>query len=526
MENLDLNLKLYKEEEIFEVEVDIKKSIKELIDIFNLEVIETKGDLEKLVSGIQIDSRKVRQGDIFFAANGYVEKGSKYIPSAIKNGAVAVVIEKDEDINNLEVEENTVVIKVSDVRDALGIMSKAFYNDPTSKMTVIGVTGTKGKSTTTFMTKAILEEAGYTVCLIGGLGSFVGDKKIENNSRTTPDSFDIQRILYKARKLGAEVAIMEVSSQALILKRHIGVNYHITAFTNFGRDHISPNEHPTIEDYFMAKESIVKLAKNNVLNIDDKNVLKVIENLNDHNIITVGIKNDNSDVKVNEDSISIEATNTKFKANILGIPQSFELLIPGKFSVYNAAISIGIAKMLGIDPFISSNALKKVLVEGRLEAVINKLGLNILLDYAHTPDSLENVLKTVKGYTKGRVICAWGVGGNRDSKKRPIMGKISGELADYTILMSDQIRNEDPKKILDEIAVGTKEVTDNFEIFINRKEGIRRAIEIATADDVILIPGFGHDKYQEINGVKYHFDERIIIREIIEDIIKKRNNKF
>ena len=509
------------------VRINKEKILKDILKDVN--ILETKGSLEVKVKGVEIDSRGVKESFAFFAANGYVQKGSKFIPSAIEKGASVIFIEADENIEEIEGIKETTIIKVDNVRKALGYVSRNFYDDPSKEMTVIGITGTKGKSTSTFMVKKILEEAGYTTCLVGSIGGFVGSEKISDNTRTTPDSYVIQEILAEAKEnYGATHAVIEVSSQAMILERVTGITFKATAFTNFSEDHISKDEHPTLKDYYEAKIKAVKLAKINVLNVDDIEVKKALNYLPESNTkYTFAIEND-SDVKAIEESIIL--TEEKIEFDVVDKEKEenthMSLVIPGRFSIYNALTAITIShKVLGIDLNICKEALKNARVLGRLEPVPNKLGLNILLDYAHTASSLENILKAVTSYAKGKVICAWGVGGNRDAAKRPVMGRISGKYADFTILMSDQIRFEDPLKILKDIEVGLKEVTDNYEIYVDRKEGIKRAIEIAKKEDTIIIPGFGHDMYQEINGVKHPFDERKVITEIIDKLIKEGMTK-
>ena len=465
------------------VRISKEKILKDILQDVN--ILETKGSLEVKVKGVEIDSRGVKESFAFFAANGYVQKGSKFIPSAIEKGASVIFIEADENIEEIEGIKDTTIIKVDNVRKALGYVSRNFYDDPSKEMTVIGITGTKGKTTTSFMVKQLLN-------------------------------------------YGATHAVIEVSSQAMILERVTGITFKATAFTNFSEDHISKDEHPTLKDYYEAKIKAVKLAKINVLNVDDIEVKKALNYLPESNTkYTFAIEND-SDVKAIEESIVL--TEEKIEFDVVDKEKEenthMSLVIPGRFSIYNALTAITIShKVLGIDLNVCKEALKNARVLGRLEPVPNKLGLNILLDYAHTASSLENILKAVTSYAKGKVICAWGVGGNRDAAKRPVMGRISGKYADFTILMSDQIRFEDPLKILKEIEVGLKEVTDNYEIYVDRKEGIKRAIEIAKKEDTIIIPGFGHDMYQEINGVKHPFDERKVITEIIDKLIKEGMTK-
>lgn len=509
------------------------KKLREILK--GVKIVNMTGNQDVEIENITSDSREVSKNTLFFAINGFTEKGIKYLDSAVEKGAVAAIVEEEVNIGEYDYGDMP-IISVKNARRELSRIASNYYDNPSKDMVIIGVTGTKGKSTTTFMTKQILREVGYNVALLGSIGGYYNEEKILNNTRTTPESFEIQKFMYDVKKKGATHVVLEVSSQAMITNRVEEVDLDIVAFTNFSEDHVSKNEHPTIEDYYEAKLDVLRAGDLAVINWDDEMVRKSMEKLTDKRIADFGIiskkdiENDEHlpSVYVKEETIQMQETGTKFHMvakDIEGRETDFdvELKLPGKFNIYNAGIAVAIAKMMLVDDLSIQNGLNKTKVLGRLEPVPNKLGLNILLDYAHTPSSLENVLQTVKNYAKGRVICAWGVGGDRDKVKRPIMGEISGRLADYTILMSDQVRTEDPENILRDIEKGLKPVTDKYEIIIDRKEGIERAIRIAEKEDTILIPGFGHDMYQEINGIKHHFDEREVIAEIVEKILREKN---
>lgn len=315
-----------------------------------------------------------------------------------------------------------------------------------------------------------------------------------------------------------DAVILEVSSQAMKLHRVDGCDFDIGVFTNLSEDHISKNEHADMEEYFNCKCMLFDMCKIGFLNADDKTVMRIVDMNKNCVFKTFGIDND-ADIKADESTLKITPSYIDFTAKLDGKDENFEVSIPGKFSVYNSLGAISVAHEFGVTPDEMRGALKNLKVLGRNELVPNKLGLTILIDYAHTPSSLQSILESVKSYAKGKVICAWGVGGDRDSKKRPIMGEISGRLADYTILMSDQVRTEDPLKILQDIEVGVKKSGGKYTIIVDRTEGIKHALEVATKDDIILIPGLGHDLYLEKNHVKYPYDERKVIAKLVDELI-------
>ena len=490
----------------------------------NVGIKNTKGNLDIEISNIHSDSRKLREGALFVAIDGFTSNGIKYIDSAIENGAIAIIVEPNVDVEELYNKHNIPIISVEDTRKALAIMSSNFYGNPSKKIKLVGITGTKGKTTSTFMVKSILQAHGLKVGLIGSIGIFINDEQIEETDRTTPESIDIQRLLAYFVEQGVEVAVIETSSQAMKLHRVYGCDFEIGLFTNLTEDHISPKEHPDMEDYFNCKLKLIENAKYAVINNDDPKV-STIKNMFPNKVIkTFGIDNA-ADFKV--DPNSIELTGEKIDFNIMynGNEENVEAKIPGRFSVYNAAGAIGVGSFFDVKPDEFRAALKDLKVLGRNELVPNNIGLNIIIDYAHTPSSLESILTAVKSYAPKRVICAWGVGGDRDTAKRPIMGEISGRLADYTILMSDQVRTEDPLKILKEIEVGIIPTGKPYKIIVDRTEGIKYAIQIAEPGDTIVIPGLGNDLYIERNGVKYPYNERIIIHDLIEEMIKNGEKK-
>lgn len=492
--------------------------------ISKVEVINKVGDLNLDITNIHSDSRKIKEGGLFIAINGFTKNGVEFIPDAIKNGAKALIVEPDVDLTSLDIPKGMPAISVSNTRKALAQTACEFYDNPSKKLKLIGITGTKGKTTTTFMIKSILEAHGLKVGLIGSIAVYINGEKIEDTDRTTPESIEIQKHLATMAERNVDVAIIEVSSQAMKLERVTGCDFEIALFTNLTEDHISPKEHPNMEDYFNCKLNLIKMAKNGVINNDDKIVSTVKSLLPDKNIKTFAIDNP-ADFKVNPNSVVITDSYIDFSILLNDKEEKIEACIPGKFSIYNAAGAIAVASHFGVTADEIRLALKDLKVLGRSELVPNKLGITIMIDYAHTPSSLESILTAVNSYAKGRVICAWGVGGDRDAAKRPIMGEISGRLADYTVLMSDQVRTEDPLKILKEIEVGIIPTGKPYKIVVDRTEGIRYAISIAKPGDIIVIPGLGHDLYLEKNGVKYPYDERVVIKNIIDEMIESGERK-
>ena len=486
--------------------------------ISKVEIINTVGDLNLDITNIHSDSRKIKEGGLFIAINGFSKDGIQFIPDAIKNGAKALIVEPDVDLSSLDIPKEIPAISVKNTRRTLAQTACEFYDNPSKKLKLIGITGTKGKTTTTFMVKSILEAHGLNVGLIGSIAVYINNEKIEDTDRTTPESIEIQKHLANMVEKNVDVAIIEVSSQAMKLDRVTGCEFDVALFTNLTEDHISPKEHPTMEDYFNCKLELVKLSKHGIINNDDEKVSTIKNLLPTKNIKTFSINNP-SDFKVNPTNVVITDSNIKFSILINGKEEQIEACIPGKFSVYNAAGAIAVSSYFNVSADEIRTALKDLKVLGRSELVPNKLGLTIMIDYAHTPSSLESILTAVNSYAKGKVICAWGVGGDRDAAKRPVMGEISGRLADFTVLMSDQVRTEDPLKILKEIEVGIIPTGKPYKIVVDRTEGIKYAISIANPGDIIVIPGLGHDLYLEKNGVKYPYDERKVITKLIDDMI-------
>ncbi len=483
--------------------------------------LKVKGNIDIEISNISSDSNEIKSNGLFIAIKGYETDGHEYLDEAIGNGAVAVMVEEGVDLEKIRHLSNVTIVMSPNTRLAEAICGCNFYNHPSKKLKLIGVTGTKGKTTTTFMIKHILEKAGKRVGLIGTIATFIGDKKIEDSKRTTPEGLKLQYLLSEMLKQDVEVVVMEVSSQSLKLDRVAGCEFDIGIFTNLSEDHISEREHANIVEYFETKAKLFDICKIGYTNTDDVygNKLRKLDKKCEFKTFSL----DNPSDLIAKD-ITVTNSYADFKVKLDARNERVKVCIPGRFSVYNALAAISVAIRFGVSTEIIKEALPEVRVPGRSELIDNDEELTIMIDYAHTPDSLFNILDAVKSYTIGRVICVFGCGGDRDKQKRGAMGEVAGELADYTIITSDNPRNENPEEIIKEIEKGIKKTKGNYKIIVDRREAIKNAISMANKRDIIVLAGKGHEPYQEINGKIYPFDERIIVRELITEF-KKENKK-
>ncbi len=480
-----------------------------------LSKIKVRGDQNLEISNIESNSKKVTPGSLFIAIKGFDFDGHDYVEEAIQNGAIAVMVDLNADLRKINMPQGITAIIADDTRYSLAIASCNFYGNPSRRFKLIGVTGTKGKTTTTYMIKSILEKAGKKVGLIGTIENFVGDNSLGKSVRTTPESLELQKMFYQMAQAGVEYAIMEVSSQSLKLNRVAGCDFDMAVFTNLYEDHISSKEHPNLEDYFESKKKLFTMCRTAFVNFDDFKGIKIVNTVKGPNFKTFGIDNEADYIAKD---ITITNSSVDYMMRLQGKNERINVDIPGRFSVYNSLAAIAVCDYLGIKVDAMKEALLEVTVPGRSEMVPNKLELAIMIDFAHTAESLENILQAVKSYTKGNVISVFGCGGDRDKNKRPVMGEVSGRVADYTIITTDNPRTEDPEEIVKEIEVGIKKTKGNYEVVVDRREAIKAAIKRATTKDIIVLAGKGHEPYQEIKGVKYPFDERIIVKEIIEEI--------
>ncbi len=472
-----------------------------------VDVIFTSADMEMEISNVAYDSRKVMPGDLFVAVAGFASDGNRFIPMALDKGAVAIVSAKVPSTK-------APYVQVASDRLALAQIGANLYGNPAKSMKLIGVTGTNGKTSTTLLLKHVLETVlGAKVGLVGTMENYVGDLVIPTE-RTTPESLDLQALFAQMRDAGCGYAIMEVSSHAIALDRVGGLHYDVGAFTNLTEDHL--DFHKTMEEYASIKAKLFQRCEKAVLNGDDA-WAKVMAKDATCQILTTSNKGTADlyakDAELLSDGVTFTAVYGQEQAKV-------HLPIPGKFTVYNALSVLGIALQLGISLSDAAKALQTAKgVKGRVEVVPtpNK-PYTILIDYAHTPDGLENVLSSVKGFCKGRLIALFGCGGDRDPIKRPIMGKIGTQLADIAILTSDNPRTEEPGAILEDILKGVDKEKKNYIVLENRPQAIRYAMNIGQKDDIIVLAGKGHETYQEICGVKHHMDEREIVQAYLEEM--------
>ena len=482
-----------------------------------IEGLKSNGNLDIDIKNIKNNSKDVKSDDLFIAIKGFDFDGHKCIKEAIDNGAKVIVAQENEIDKNIikEIPEDVTLVLAKDTRYALAIIACNFYKNPSKKFKLIGVTGTKGKTTTTYMIRDILQKQGIKVGLIGTVASYVNDKKIAENENTTPESIQLQEIFSKMVEEKCEAVVMEVSSQSLKLDRVAGCDFDIGIFTNFAEDHISTKEHSDMEDYFNSKVKLFKMCKKGFVNADDVYAAMVPKLVPECQFSTYGIDN-YCDLLAKD--ITVTNQYVDFKVKLGDKNERIKVSIPGRFSVYNSLAAIAVALQFGCSTEVIKECLLDIRVPGRSELIDNKLGLTIMIDYAHTPESLEKILSSVKIYTKGRVISVFGCGGDRDKNKRPMMGEVSGRVADYTIITSDNPRTEDPAEIVKDIEEGIKKANGKYECIVDRIEAIKKAIKIANKRDIIILAGKGHEQYQEINKKRYPFDENKIVNEIIEEM--------
>ncbi|HIS03935.1 MAG TPA: UDP-N-acetylmuramoyl-L-alanyl-D-glutamate--2,6-diaminopimelate ligase [Candidatus Pullichristensenella avicola] len=470
--------------------------------------VEIFGDGQTEISALCSDTRRAAPGALFFCIPGMHVDAHDLAPQALKSGAVALVVERRLPLDCPQV-------KVRSVREALSYMAQAFFGNPARRMRLIGVTGTKGKTTSSFLIKSILEAAGYKTGLIGTVCSMIGEEVIPSRL-TTPDPIEVQTLLKSMADAGVEYVVMEVSAHALAMHRLSGMRFAVAAFTNFSQDHL--DYFGDMDNYFAAKMRLLQADMSDavVYNCDDERVCEGVAALG-REALRTGIRESSdvyaNDIEVGERGLTFLLTSHKrFRVMV-------KLRLSGIFNVYNALLAAGVAIVLGVGPEAIRTGLEDVrAVPGRIELLETETPYRVILDYAHSPDSLENILKSVRQTTRGRLIALFGCGGDRDRGKRPIMGEIAGELADLVILTSDNPRNEDPFEILNQIEEGIRHTGCEYTVIENRREAIRHALSIAGSSDVIVLAGKGHETYQEIRGVKHPFDEKIVVRELLEEM--------
>ena len=480
--------------------------------LLGIENFKSKGDMQLDIKKVASNSKKVVPNSLFVAIKGYDFDGHEYIEEAVKNGAVAVMLDMSADFKKINIPKGITVIITDDTRKALARVSCNFFGNPSRYFKLIGVTGTKGKTTTTYMIKSILEKAGYKVGLIGTIANYIGEDCLGFSDRTTPESIELQELFYKMARQKVDYVVMEVSSQSLKLNRVEGTNFDYAIFTNLYKDHICLKEHTDMNEYFESKLKLFQMTPKGFVNSDDFKCNKIINGAKNCDIKTYAVDN-KADLLAKD--ITITNISVDFKVKLGNKNERIKVNIPGRYSVYNALAAISFANSIGIDAEKIKEGLENIVVPGRNELVPNKEELAIMIDYAHTAESLENILQATKTYTPGRVICVFGCGGDRDKEKRPRMGEVAGRLADYSIVTSDNPRTEKPEDIIAQIEKGIAKTKGKYEVIVDRKKAIEKAIKMMNKRDIVILAGKGHEVYQEINGEKRPFDERQIVKEIL-----------
>ncbi len=481
-----------------------------------------QGSLNTEVKSLCNDSRKVEEGSLFFCIKGAVSDGHKYVPDVIERGAKVLVVEDE-----VLAPSDVTVIRVDNSRLAMALMSAAWYGYPAEEMRIIGVTGTKGKTTVTYMVKSILESAGYRVGLIGTIETVIGEETIPSHN-TTPESCTIQEYLRRMADAGCQVVVMEVSSQGLKLDRTAGIPFEIGIFTNIEPDHIGPAEHASFEEYLECKSRLFRQCKVGIMNADDEHLDDILKG-HTCEVETFGFS-ENADVRA-------ENLRLVSSPGYLGIAYTaswkdperttfdVEIDIPGKFSVYNSLTAIAICRHFRVDVTYIQKALKEAKVKGRVELIRVSDDFTLMIDYAHNAMALKSLLTTLREYQPHRLICVFGCGGNRSRLRRYEMGEVSGQLADLTVITSDNPRFEEPEAIIADIVTGIEKTDGKYVTITDRREAIAWAIHHGEPGDIIVLAGKGHEDYQEIRGVQYPMDERVLIQEILQEDAGKTPEK-
>jgi UDP-N-acetylmuramoyl-L-alanyl-D-glutamate--2,6-diaminopimelate ligase len=474
-----------------------------------IDIIDQKGNMEVDITDIVYDSRKVSPGCVFICVTGFKVDGHLYIEDAIKKGAVAAIIEKDVDVKGIT------LVKVADTRKTMPILGSNFYKHPTDTLKLVGITGTNGKTTTTYLIKSIFDHAHKKTSTIGTISIRIGDAEVPS-SRTTPESVDLQKLFREMLDKDMEYSVMEVSSHALDLGRVDNCSFRVGIFTNLTQDHL--DYHKNFDNYREAKKKLFyKTTHTNIINIDDVHGRIIADEIKDlkTELLTYGIDS-NADIMAK--NIEMDIKGIKFTLVTPKYSIDLEYKTPGRFSVYNCLAAAAVAYSEGIDKAVIKEGLRDLEnVPGRSEVVNIDKPYSVIIDYAHSPDSLENILNAVRQYTKGRLITVFGCGGDRETQKRPIMGEVAGRLSDYCVVTSDNPRSEEPNSIIKHIEQGISSTKCDYICIENRRDAIKYALKFAKPDDVVLLAGKGHETYQELKDGTIHFDEREVIRELIRE---------
>lgn len=486
----------------------IMKKLTDLLEHLEYQCIQ--GTTDKEISGIVSDSRKAGPGSLFFCIKGAVSDGHTYAKEVAEKGASVLIVQ-----DLVEVPKQVTVIQVPDSRYAMACISAAWFDHPAEKLKTIGITGTKGKTTTTYLVKSILENAGHKTGLIGTIETIIGEEHIPS-ANTTPESYLVQEYFAKMVEAGCDSVVMEVSSQGLMLHRTAGFVFDIGIFTNLEPDHIGPNEHKDFADYLHCKALLFKQCKTGFFNADDQHLEEILEG-HTCEVETFGFS-EKADLRAENTRLVTGKGTLGIQYDVKGLLDfPVEIDLPGKFSVYNSLTAIAVCRHFGVTQENIQKALKQAKVKGRIEMVKVSDDFTLMIDYAHNAMSLESLLTTLKEYHPNRLVCLFGCGGNRSKLRRYEMGEVSGKLADLTIITSDNPRNEEPQEIINDIKIGIGKTAGKYVEIIDRKEAIAYAIHHGQPGDIIVLAGKGHEDYQEIRGKKYPMDERVLIQEILEE---------
>lgn len=483
---------------------DVWMKLSKILQGIDYRVIQ--GSIDVDINSLQYNSKKVSQGDLFFCIRGFATDGHQYAEAAQNSGAKVIVVEEE-----IKAEDGVTVVLVEDSRKALALCAANYYDNPAKKLKLIGITGTNGKTTSTYMLKSILEEAGYKVGLIGTISNYIGNERLAAE-RTTPESLELHQLFAEMVDKNVDYCVMEVSSHSLELHRVYGLTFKYGIFSNLTQDHL--DFHKTFENYYKAKLKLFMYSENSVINGDDPYGCQVYNDVNNIKF-TYGIDKE-SDYRAKD--IILHSRGAKYNLCHNGKEEEISIFIPGKYNIYNSLCAATVCLEEGISVDAVKRGLEKVQVPGRCELVGKEYNLDfdIIVDYAHSPDGLINILNTAREFTKNRLISVFGCGGNRDRTKRPIMGEIGSRLSDIAIITSDNPRDEEPMDIITDILQGINK--DNYIVVENRKEAIKKAIDIAEPGDVVVIAGKGHEDYQIFKNKKViHFDEREIVKEILDN---------
>lgn len=492
--------------------------LEQLLSKFEYELL--CGALDKKITTLVYDSRKVEKDSVFVCIAGAVSDGHTYIQQTIDKGVCAVVVEKDIDVKEYVNCENVTFIKTKDTRFALACMSADYFGNPAKKLKTIGITGTKGKTTTTYMIKSMLDMAGYKTGLIGTIETIIGDEHIPSKN-TTPESYTVQESFAKMVDAGCDVVVMEVSSQGLKLNRVAGFEFDYGLFSNLGVDHIGTNEHKDFNDYLRCKAKLFRCCKHGILNFDDDHFNEILEG-HTCTVETFGMK-EGADLRADNVRLLSSHGHLGVEYDVKGLMNfDVKVNIPGKFSVYNSLMAIAICRHFNVSTDVIIKSMKDLKVRGRVEIVpLEGKKYTMIIDYAHNAMSARSLLTTIKEYNPKRLVVIFGAGGNRDRNRRFEMGQICSELADFLILTNDNPRFEEPQAIVDDIITGVKKGNAEYVSILDRKEAIRYSMDNAKEGDVILLIGKGHEDYVEIKGERHHFDEREAIAEILNESKEK-----